>query len=95
MLVSVCCSALKFSGSFRRSWSPKFRSDMSGQALSADLSGQMLDLEEDEDLEVFTKVNIQTKTIEMSTSRGCDVRGSRLPTCQLSSRIKRIYVIVT
>lgn len=29
---------------------------MSGQAAPEDLSGHMLDLEEDEDLEVFTKV---------------------------------------
>lgn len=31
---------------------------MSGQAVPVDLSGDMLDLEEDEDLEVFTKVKI-------------------------------------
>lgn len=50
--------ALSSAGSFSASWIPKFRSNMSGQAVPGDLSGHMLDLEEDEDLEVFTKVTI-------------------------------------
>lgn len=34
---------------------------MSGQAVPGDFSGHMLDLEEDEDLEVFTKVKINRR----------------------------------
>lgn len=36
--------------------SGKFASEMSGQTVPADFSGHMLDLDEDEDLEVFSKV---------------------------------------
>ena len=35
----------------------KLEREMSGQTVPADFSGHMLDLDEDEDLEVFTKVN--------------------------------------
>lgn len=34
----------------------KFASEMSGHTVPADFSGHMLDLDEDEDLEVFSKV---------------------------------------
>lgn len=58
VLGALLCS-LSFAGSFSPSWIPKFGSNMSGQAVPVDLSGQMLDLEEDDDLEVFTKVKVK------------------------------------
>lgn len=48
-----------------------------------DLSGHMLDLEEDEDLEVFTKVKIQSPNrpnLHFTRRAPAPVRGSRLAT---------------
>lgn len=60
ILGALLCG-LSCAGSFSPSWVPKFTSNMSGQAVPVDFSGHMLDLEEDEDLEVFTKVKIKNQ----------------------------------
>lgn len=56
---------------------------MSGQADPVDFSGRMLDLEEDEDLEVFTKVRIKAQTSQISVE-GVPLleRCSTIPTCK-------------
>lgn len=77
---SYCLSS---AGSFSLSWSPKFRSNMSGQADPVDFSGRMLDLEEDEDLEVFTKVRIKPQTSRIPVKRvPLLVRCCTIPTCK-------------
>lgn len=48
---------------------------MSGQAAPVDLSGHMLDLEEDEDLEVFTKVKIKTQLVNVHWTRPAAATG--------------------
>lgn len=68
---------------------------MSGQAVPVDLSGHMLDLEEDEDLEVFTKVKIKTTAgkCPLDTSRCCHGAPDFQP-ANFSQRLKwKIYVI--
>ncbi len=52
VVVEVCLSGLAGELSPCR----KFENGMSGHTVPADFSGHMLDLDEDEDLEVFSKV---------------------------------------
>ncbi|KAI3355178.1 hypothetical protein L3Q82_017880 [Scortum barcoo] len=46
---------------------PKFEKGMSGQSGPADFRGHMLDLDEDEDLEVFSKTETRQDNIELSS----------------------------
>lgn len=71
---------LSSAGSFSSLLELKFRSNMSGQAVPVDLSGHMLDLEEDEDLEVFTKVKIKITAGSMSTGHVARLQTSNLRT---------------
>lgn len=68
---------------------------MSGQAVPVDLSGHMLDLEEDEDLEVFTKVKLQTTAGKCPRDMSRCCRGAPdVQPANFSERLKwKIYVI--